>query len=142
MRVVIITAGGAGMFCGSCMHDNTWARSLRAAGCDVMLIPTYTPIRVDEANETDGQVYLGGINLYLDHRWPVWRRIPRALVRWLDAPVILNLTRFASSDARKLGPLTLAVLAGEHGPQQREIGELVDFVSRQLRPDVVVFSNA
>ncbi|MFT5325958.1 MAG: hypothetical protein ACI8P0_003832, partial [Planctomycetaceae bacterium] len=48
MHVAIITAGGAGMFCGSCMHDNTWARALRDAGHDVILIPTYTPIRVDE----------------------------------------------------------------------------------------------
>jgi glycosyltransferase involved in cell wall biosynthesis len=142
MHVAIITAGGAGMFCGSCMHDNTWARALRAAGCEVTLIPTYTPIRVDEANQTDGRVYLGGINLYLDHRLPLWRRIPRGLVRWLDAPAVLNLTRFASNDARKLGPLTLAMLDGEQGPQQREIGELVDFISRTLRPDVVVFSNA
>jgi len=42
MDVAIITAGGAGMFCGSCMHDNTWARALRDAGVNVTLIPTYT----------------------------------------------------------------------------------------------------
>jgi glycosyltransferase involved in cell wall biosynthesis len=142
MHVAIITAGGAGMFCGSCMHDNTWARALRDAGCEVTLIPTYTPIRVDEADQTDGHVYLGGINVYLDYRLPLWRRVPRALVRWLDAPAILNLTRFASSNARKLGPLTLAMLDGEHGPQQREVDELVRFLARELRPDAVVFSNA
>ena len=50
MHIAIITAGGAGMFCGSCMHDNTWARALMAAGAEVSLIPTYTPIRVDEDN--------------------------------------------------------------------------------------------
>jgi glycosyltransferase involved in cell wall biosynthesis len=142
MHVAIITAGGAGMFCGSCMHDNTWARALRAAGCEVTLIPTYTPIRVDEQDQSDGQVFLGGINVYLDYQLPLWRRIPRALVRWLDAPFVLNLTRFASSDAKQLGPLALAMLDGEHGPQAREIGELVEFVTRRLRPDVVVFSNA
>ena len=32
MKIAIITAGGAGMFCGSCMQDNTLARALRLAG--------------------------------------------------------------------------------------------------------------
>ena len=65
MHIAIITAGGAGMFCGSCMHDNTWARALMAAGAEVSLIPTYTPIRVDEENVSDSRVFFGGINVYL-----------------------------------------------------------------------------
>ena len=31
-RIAYITAGAAGMFCGSCMHDNTLARALMALG--------------------------------------------------------------------------------------------------------------
>jgi hypothetical protein len=53
MHIAIITAGGAGMFCGSCMHDNTLAGALMAAGHEVSLIPTYTPIRVDERDVSD-----------------------------------------------------------------------------------------
>ena len=41
MKIAIITAGGAGMFCGSCMQDNTLARTLRLAGQDAILVPTY-----------------------------------------------------------------------------------------------------
>ena len=44
MHIAIVTAGGAGMFCGSCMHDNTWARSLKKLGTQVTLLPTYTPL--------------------------------------------------------------------------------------------------
>ena len=29
MRIAYITAGAAGMFCGSCMHDNTLVAALR-----------------------------------------------------------------------------------------------------------------
>ena len=65
MHVAIVTAGGAGMLCGSCMHDNTWARALRDAGVDVTLIPTYTPIRVDEEDLSSRRVFFGGINVYL-----------------------------------------------------------------------------
>ncbi|MEX0718924.1 MAG: glycosyltransferase family 4 protein [Planctomycetaceae bacterium] len=144
MHIAIVTAGGAGMFCGSCMHDNTCAKALRAAGADVTLIPTYTPIRLDEEDQSRAPVFLGGINVYLDHVLPGWKRIPRPLVRWLDAGWIIDLaTKFGvSNDAHRLGALTLAMLDGEAGPQRREIDELVHFLANDLKPDVVCFSNA
>lgn len=144
MHIAIITAGGAGMFCGSCMHDNTWARALQNAGCRVTLLPTYTPIRVDEPDQSDRHVFLGGLNVYLDQQLPVWRRLPRGLTRWLDAPWVINtMSRLSTrNDARRLGELTLGVLAGEEGPQTREFAELANFIDRELRPDVVIFSNA
>ena len=49
-RIAYVTAGGADMFYGSCMHDNTLASALMRLGVDVLLIPTYTPIRTDEEN--------------------------------------------------------------------------------------------
>lgn len=124
------------------MHDNTWARALKAHGAEVTLIPTYTPIRLDEDDQSTHKVFLGGINVYMEYRWSwLWQKLPRALTRRLDAPWLLNLTRFASNDARDLGPLTLAMLEGESGPQRRAIEELVDFLTTQLKPDVICFSN-
>lgn len=144
MHIALITAGGAGMFCGSCMHDNTWTRALMDQGHRVTLIPTYTPIRVDEDNLSSTDVFLGGINVYLDYRLPLWRRIPRGLTHWLDSPWIINLaTKLSvSNNATQLGALTLAMLDGEQGPLKREIEELVTFVTRELKPDVICFSNA
>jgi glycosyltransferase involved in cell wall biosynthesis len=144
MHIALITAGGAGMFCGSCMHDNTVARALIAAGHEVSLIPTYTPIRVDEQDVSSRQVFLGGINVYLDAVVPFWRRLPRAITRWLDAPWVLRLaTNFAiNTSANKLGRLTVALLEGDQGPEAREIEEFVRFLGEQLKPDVVCFSNA
>jgi glycosyltransferase involved in cell wall biosynthesis len=144
MHIAIVTAGGAGMFCGSCMHDNTWARSLKKEGARVTLLPTYTPLRLDEQNESSPPVFLGGINIYLDFRARFWRALPRALTRWLDRPAVIRLaTRFAvSTNPKQLGELTLAMLAGESGPQSREIDELISFLTDSLRPDTVCFSNA
>lgn len=144
MHIAIVTAGGAGMFCGSCMHDNTLARALMDAGHEVSLIPCYTPIRVDERDVSDARVFLGGINVYLDARVPGWGRLPRFLTHWLDSPALLRqISRFAiNSSARKLGQLTISTLEGERGPLKREIDEFADFVGRALRPDVVCFSNA
>ena len=132
------------MFCGSCMHDNTWARALMAAGAEVSLIPTYTPIRVDEADVSSQHVFFGGINVYLASKWRWWNAVPSFTRRWLDHPAIIRLaTRKAvSNDAAELGQLTLDMLAGESGPQREQVEELAKFIGEQLRPDVVVFSNA
>ncbi|MFM9964835.1 MAG: glycosyltransferase family 4 protein [Planctomycetaceae bacterium] len=144
MHIAIITAGGAGMFCGSCMHDNTWARALLAEGAEVSLIPTYTPIRVDEADVSDSRVFLGGINVYLSSRWRWWRFVPNFLKRRLDHPRVIRwaTAKAVSNDAKQLGQLTLDMLAGESGPQREQVAELAQFIGEQLRPDIVLFSNA
>lgn len=132
------------MFCGSCMHDNTWARALMVAGAEVSLIPTYTPIRVDEDNVSSQRVFFGGINVFLASKWRWWNVLPSCLKRWLDHPAIIRwATRKAvSNDAAELGQLTLDMLAGESGPQREQVEELARFLGEQLRPDIVVFSNA
>ena len=144
MHLAIITAGGAGMFCGSCMHDNTWARALHDAGVEVSLIPLYTPIRVDEENQTSSPVFFGGINTYLNDRSKIWRHIPRFLTRWLDSPsIIQRATQNAAvgNDAAELGSMTVSMLAGERGPHRVAGEELADSVAR-LNPDLVCFSNS
>lgn len=143
MRIAIVTAGGAGMFCGSCMHDNTWARALRNAGEDVWLIPTYTPLTLDESDQSESRVFLGGINVYLEHRSRFWRSLPDVLTRWVDSPTVIRAaTRFGvSNDAKDLGDLTLDMLRGEHGHQKQDIEILVQHLIGECRPDMILFSN-
>jgi glycosyltransferase involved in cell wall biosynthesis len=143
MRIAYITAGAAGMFCGSCMHDNTLAAALIALGHDALLLPTYTPIRTDEADVSQRRVFLGGINVYLQQKLALFRHTPRFLDRLLDAPMLLRwVSRFAvKTQARDLAELTISVLRGEHGHQKKEIDGLVDWLANEYRPDIVVFSN-
>lgn len=144
MTIAIITAGGAGMFCGSCMQDNTLARTLQLAGENAVLVPTYTPLRVDEESVSMNRVFLGGVNVFLDSSLPGWKRLPSCMTSWLNHPLVVRwLTRLGGSpDASKLGGLTLDMLKGTVGPQQREVHELVSCLCEELRPDVIVFSNA
>jgi hypothetical protein len=76
MKIASITAGAAGMFCGSCMRDNTLASALIAQGHDALLIPTYTPIRTDEDNVSQSRVFFGGINVYLQQKYWLFRKTP------------------------------------------------------------------
>ena len=54
MKIAHISAGAAGMYCGTCMHNNTLARALIRQGHDVALVPLYTPLRTET---TDGRVH-------------------------------------------------------------------------------------
>src|SRR5437773_2030373 len=110
MRITYITAGAAGMYCGSCMRDNTLVAALAQLGHDVLLVPTYTPIRTDEADVSQGRVFFGGINVYLQQKLSLFRHTPWFLDRLLDAPRLLRwVSRFAvRTQAADLGELTVS----------------------------------
>jgi glycosyltransferase involved in cell wall biosynthesis len=141
--IAYLTAGGAGMFCGSCMRDNTLAAALGRLGCDVQLVPLYTPIRTDEQDVSIDRIFFGGINVYLQQKVPGFRYLPGFLVRWLDHPRIINgVARFGiQTSGRQLGKLTLAVLRGDHGPLRGEVERLVDWLAGNVRPQLVNLSN-
>jgi hypothetical protein len=48
MNILSITAGAAGMYCGSCLRDNALAVELLRRGHTVTLLPLYTPTNPDE----------------------------------------------------------------------------------------------
>lgn len=144
MRIAYLAAGAAGMYCGSCLHDNTLAAALLKLGEDVVLAPIYTPIRTDERDVSEPRVFFGGINAYLQQKFPLFRRTPRWLDGWLDRPALLRLaTRNAGSvDPSKLGDMTVSMLRGEEGNQRKELEKLVDWLLDEVRPDVVHLSNS
>src|SRR5437588_1656400 len=144
MRIAYITAGAAGMFCGSCMHDNTLAAALAAAGHDALLIPLYTPIRTDEQDVSQKRVFFGGVNVYLQQKSSLFRHTPWLFDRILDAPRLLRwASRFAArTEAEQLGDLTVSVLQGEHGRQRKEVDKLAHWLATDVRPDLVNLTNA
>src|SRR5688572_21808084 len=144
MRIAYLAAGAAGMYCGSCLHDNTLAAALLKLGEDVILAPIYTPIRTDEVDVSQPRVFYGGINAYLQQKFPIFRRTPRWLDGWLDHPALLRLAtkNAASVDASKLGDMTVSMLQGEQGNQRKELEKLVDWLVDDVKPDVVHLSNS
>jgi glycosyltransferase involved in cell wall biosynthesis len=143
MRIAFITAGAAGMYCGSCMKDNTLVSTLIKQGHDALLIPTYTPIRTDEDDVSQQRVFFGGINVYLEQKSWVFRHTPWFLDRLLNFPRLLRwVSRFAvRTEAEQLGDLTVSMLKGHHGKQRKEIAKLLRFLQNEAKPDVVILSN-
>lgn len=143
LRIAYLTAGAAGMYCGSCLHDNTLAAALTRLGVDIQLIPTYTPIRTDEQDVSADRVFFGGINVYLQQKSALFRWLPAALDRILDRPWLLRraTARSTAIDPRFLGDLAVSMLRGEHGYQRKEVRRLARFLASDARPDLIVLTN-
>jgi glycosyltransferase involved in cell wall biosynthesis len=144
MRIVYVTAGAAGMYCGSCMHDNTLVAALARQGHEALLVPTYTPITTDEPDVSGSRVFFGGINVYLQQKLGLFRHTPWFLDRLLDAPGLLRwVSRFAvRTRAEDLGDLTISMLRGEHGHQRKEIAKLVNWLADEVQPEIINLTNA
>ena len=143
MRIAFITAGAAGMFCGSCMRDNALVSALIERGHDALLIPTYTPIRTDDADASQKRVFFGGINVFLQQKSRLFRHTPRLFDRLLDFPRLLKwVSRFASRTPYSvLGSLTISMLQGQDGNQRKELQKLIDWLKTEIQPEVILLTN-
>ena len=142
MKIVQLVAGAGGMYCGSCLHGNTLAAALRAAGEDVTLLPLYTPLRTDEMRQSVDHVAFSGVNVYLQEHSAVFRHTPWFVDRLVDRPW---LSRKAAAGARvrpeQLGKLTVSMLRGEEGRQRKELEKLIRWLQQEVRPDVIHLGN-
>lgn len=132
------------MYCGSCLRDNALALATRALGHDMLLVPAYTPLRLDEESAADRRVFLGAVELYLEERLPGLRRRKGLLGRLLGAQLWLRwLSRIAlTGGGVTAGRLTVSMLRGASGHQARSIQELIDYLETDVKPDVVHLTNA
>jgi glycosyltransferase involved in cell wall biosynthesis len=144
MRIAYITAGAAGMYCGSCMRDNALVAALGKAGHDAILIPTYTPIRTDETDVSEHRVFFGGINVYLEQKLWFFRHTPWLFDRLLNFRWLLRwVSRFAArTKYSELGQLTVSMLRGTHGKQRKEVAKLTGWLAADVKPEAVVLTNA
>ena len=144
MRIVYITAGAAGMYCGSCMRDNTLVAALVRQGYDALLVPTYTPIRTDEDDVSQPRIFFGGINVYLQQKLGLFRWTPWFFDRLLDGKGLLNwVSRFAvKTQAQDLADLTISMLKGTHGYQRKEVAKLVRWLAHDVKPQIINLTNA
>ena len=145
MTLVQITAGAGGMFCGICFRDNAVVAALRKMGHDVLMVPLYLPLTLDEEDQSAGvPIFFSGINVYLEQKSALFRHAPdwlhhmltgRGLLSWVGA-------KAAKTQPQDLGDLTLSMLRGEEGNQARDLNELIQWLKAHAKPDAIMLSNA
>lgn len=145
MRIVQLTPGTGNFYCGSCLRDHALAKALRALGHEIIIVPLYLPMVVEEEDPAQpvGPLFLGGINMYLQLKSAFFRRTPRWLDRFFDRESLLRkvVSRSNMTSPRELGELTVECLLGGGGRQKKEVAKLIDWLKTQPKPDIVVFSN-
>jgi len=144
MKILSITAGAAGMYCGSCSRDNALAVELLARGHDVTLLPLYTPTNPDETNVSRNRVLFGGISIYLQQSMALFRKTPRFLDRLWDSPAVIGAfaSRSLSTDPKLLGDLMISMLEGDRGVLRKEFEKLLEWVADEPVPDVINLPNS
>ena len=144
MKILSITAGAAGMYCGSCSRDNALAVELIARGHDVTLLPLYTPTNPDEPNVSRDRVLFGGISIYLQQHLALFRKTPWFLDRLWDWPRVIAAlaSRSISTDPKVLGDLMISMLEGDRGVLRKEFDKLLEWLAAEPVPDVVNLPNS
>ncbi len=139
MRILQLTAGAAGMYCGTCMRDNSLAAALMRLGHEVTLLPLYTPTLTDEANVSNDKIFFGGISVYLEQNYALFRKTPWLLDKLWDSKAALKMAAKSAIpvDPHFLGEMTVSMLQLEHGRLQKELQKMLQWLESEPRPDIV-----
>lgn len=127
------------------MRDNALVKALLALGHDAHLVPMYLPMQLDEDRaDVETPVFFGGINVWLQEKYGIFRRLPRWVDRLFNGRKLLEAVakRSHMTSAREQGEMTYLMLNFEESHLQKELDKLVEWLERDGKPDVVVLSNA
>ena len=145
MNLMFLTPGTGNYYCGVCMRDNALVAALRKEGHEAIMLPMYLPVVTDESAVADEMpIFFGGINVYLQQKFALFRHTPGWLDNMLNHRGLLRLAggRSAMTQGADLGALSVSMLQGESGKQAKEVTKLIGWLQRQNRPDVVLLSTA
>lgn len=144
MRIVQLTPGTGNFHCGSCLRDHAFLKSLREQGHEVVLVPMYLPLVTEGGEQNEIPIYFGGINVFLQTKFALFRNTPRWVDKLFDGrgALMKAASKMGMTKPRQLGEITVASLKGAAGPQRKEVDRLVDWLKETQTPDVVVLSNA
>jgi glycosyltransferase involved in cell wall biosynthesis len=146
MKIVNIVPGFGGTFyCGNCLRDSAFVRSLRELGHEAVILPLYLPLEMPGGPAgQEAPVFYGAVSIYLRQQFPVFRHMPGWMEALFDSRPLVKLAarKAGSTRAHGLEQLTESMLLGEKGNQRPELERLARFLKDHEKPDVVHFSNA
>lgn len=146
LKIVNIVPGFGGTFyCGNCLRDSGHTKSLVKLGHDAMMLPIYLPLTMKHGvNKNTSPIFYGAINIYLKQNFKFLRNMPHWMERLFNSSSMLRYAAKKAGSTRTEGleEMTISMLMGRDGNQNKELQELIDFLKEHEKPDVVHLSNA
>lgn len=146
MKIVNIVPGFGGTFyCGNCLRDSGYTKSLIKLGHDAMMLPIYLPLTLEHGVEEDkNPIFYGAVNIYLKQSFKIFRKMPTWMENFFNSSAILRYAAKKAGSTRTEGleEMTISMLMGKDGNQNTELQELIDFLKVHEKPDIVHLSNA
>jgi hypothetical protein len=108
------------------------------------MLPTYLPHFLDEEDANPEQpIFFGGINVYLQHKFSLFRRTPNWVDKAFDNKWLLRkaAARSGMTSSKDLGEITLSTFRGEDGPLVKEVRKVLDWFKSNGTPDVLFLST-
>ena len=144
IKIAYLLPGSGGTFyCGNCLRDKIFVKSLKESGHDILMIPMYLPLNLDEY-ETDSPIFYGAVNIYLEQLHPLFKKLPIWIKKLLDSKSILDFAakQSASTNANGHEEMTISMLKGSDGKQSEDLDTLINWLKVHEKPNVVHISNA
>ncbi len=146
MKIANIVPGFGGTFyCGNCLRDSGFVKSLKAAGHAAFTLPVYLPLSAKDCPaDEEIPVFYGAVNIYLKQNFKLFRKMPAWLEKVFNSAPILKYAakKAGSTRASGLEEMTISMLLGRDGNQKDELNELIQYLKHHEKPDVVHLSNA
>jgi glycosyltransferase involved in cell wall biosynthesis len=147
MKIVyLITGSGGSFYCGNCYRDMIYLRAIRKVpGIEASAIPLYLP--PEEAvveSGMDKNVFFGAISMYIREKVPFLKNMPLFLDKIFDSAPMLRMAakRAGTTRTEGLEDMTLNMIKGENAFPEKELQRLVDYLSKDGKPDIIHLSNA
>ena len=129
------------------MRDNALANALIKDGHEAELLPMYLPLMLDEdseGQESDSPVFFGGINIFLQQKFAVFRHSPEWFDKLLNKPNLLRSAakRSHMTSARDHGQMTFEILRLDGEVFEKELNKLYSWINDHGVPDALCLSTA
>ncbi|MBT3482403.1 MAG: glycosyltransferase family 4 protein [Opitutales bacterium] len=147
MKITFLTPGTGSYYCGACMRDNALANALIQAGHEADLLPMYLPLMLDENSEgmeSETPVFFGGINIFLQQKFSLFRHTPKWMDRALNRPSLLRSAakRSHMTSAHTHGAMCFEMLKLDGDDFDKELKKLYSWINDTGVPDVLCLSTA
>jgi len=147
MKIVyLITGSGGSFYCGNCYRDMIYLRAIRKVpGTKASAIPLYLP--PDDSTVDSGldkNVFFGAISMYLREKVPFLKNMPVFMDKLVDSRPMLKMAarRAGTTNHEGLEDMTLNMIKGENAFPDTELQRLIDYMTRDGKPDIIHLSNA